>query len=231
MRARAARSVVGAAAPRRGDHDRLRGAVVLLDRHGRVPRPWRRPLHFFFEHVDARRPGGIEGLRLPSSCSSSSRSSSPSSFARELAGEQAALLTPLLLAVAPLGISLATFARMYSLFVAAVLGATLLALLAGRSGKRGDWIVAGAVIGALVYVHPRTALLRARRRHRPARGRAEPSSAPSTRHGRELQWRSWSPRRTRTRSQRSDPATTSGSRAAASARRRAARCPRKRCTR
>jgi hypothetical protein len=35
-----------------------------------------------------------------------------------------------------------------------VLGATLLALLAGRSGKRGDWIVAGAVIGALVYVHP-----------------------------------------------------------------------------
>ena len=75
-------------------------------------------------------------------------------LARELAGEEAALLTPLLLAVAPLGVSLATFARMYSLFVAAVLGATLLALLAGRSGKRGDWIVAGVVIGALVYVHP-----------------------------------------------------------------------------
>ena len=94
-------------------------------------------------------PGGIEGLRLPSVVFFLLALVLAAFFARDLAGEGAALLTPLLLAVAPLGVSLATFARMYSLFVAAVLGATLLALLAARTGKRGDWIVAGAVIGVL----------------------------------------------------------------------------------
>ena len=120
---------------------------VFLDRGGA-------PVHFFIEHVTLAAPGGIEGLRLPSVVFFLLSLVLAALLARELAGEEAALLTPLLLAVAPLGVSLATFARMYSLFVAAVLGATLLALLAGRSGKRGDWIVAGVVIGALVYVHP-----------------------------------------------------------------------------
>jgi hypothetical protein len=120
---------------------------VFLDRGGA-------PVHFFVEHVTLAVPGGIEGLRLPSVVFFLCSLVLAALFARELAGEGVALLTPVLLAVAPLGVSLATFARMYSLFVAAVLGATLLALLAGRSGKRGDWIVAGAVIGALVYVHP-----------------------------------------------------------------------------
>jgi len=120
---------------------------VFLDRGGA-------PLHFFVEHVTLAVPGGIEGLRLPSLAFFLLALVLAAFFARDLAGEEVALLTPLLLAAAPLGVSLATFARMYSLFVAAVLGATLLALLAGRSGKRGDWIVAGVVIGALVYVHP-----------------------------------------------------------------------------
>jgi hypothetical protein len=120
---------------------------VFLDRGGA-------PLHFFVEHVTLAVPGGIEGLRLPSVVFFLLSLVLAAFFARDLAGEGVGLLTPLLLAVAPLGVSLATFARMYSLFVAAVLGATLLALLAGRTGKRGDWIVAGAVIGALVYVHP-----------------------------------------------------------------------------
>jgi hypothetical protein len=120
---------------------------VFLDRGGA-------PLHFFVEHVTLAVPGGIEGLRLPSVVFFLLSLVFAALFARELAGEGVGLLTPLLLAVAPLGISLATFARMYSLFVAAVLGATLLALLAGRTGRRGDWIVVGAVIGALVYVHP-----------------------------------------------------------------------------
>jgi hypothetical protein len=120
---------------------------VFLDRGGA-------PVHFFIEHVTLAAPGGIEGLRLPSVVFFLLSLVLAALLARELAGEEAALLTPLLLAVAPLGVSLATFARMYSLFVAAVLGATLLAVLAGRSGKRGDWIVAGVVIGALVYVHP-----------------------------------------------------------------------------
>ncbi len=120
---------------------------VFLDRGGA-------PLHFFVEHVTLAVPGGIEGLRLPSVVFFLLSLVLAAFFARDLAGEAVGLLTPLLLAVAPLGVSLATFARMYSLFVAAGLGATLLALLAGRTGRRGDWIVAGAVIGALVYVHP-----------------------------------------------------------------------------
>jgi hypothetical protein len=120
---------------------------VFVDRGGA-------PLHFFVEHVTLSVPGGIEGLRLPSVVFFLLSLVLAAAFARELAGEEAGLLTPLLLAVAPLGISLATFARMYALFVAAVLGTTLLALLAARTGKRGDWIVAGAVTGALVYIHP-----------------------------------------------------------------------------
>ena len=120
---------------------------VFLDRGGA-------PLHFFIEHVTLSVPGGIEGLRLPSLVCFLLSLVLAAALARELAGNSAGFLTPLLLAVAPLGVSLATFARMYSLFVAAVLAATLLALRAARTGRRSDWILAGAVIGALVYVHP-----------------------------------------------------------------------------
>ena len=112
------------------------------------------PLHFFVEHVTLAAPGGLEGLRLPSLVFFLVSLVLAGRLARELAGEQAGLLVPLLLAVAPLGLSLATFARMYSLFVAAVLGTTLLALRAARTGKRRDWILAGAAAGSLVYVHP-----------------------------------------------------------------------------
>jgi hypothetical protein len=112
------------------------------------------PVHFFVEHVTLAVPGGIEGLRLPSLVFFLLSLVLAAFLARELAGEAAGLLTPLLLAVAPLGLSLATFARMYSLFVAAVLGTTLLALRAARTEERRDWIVAGAAAGALVYIHP-----------------------------------------------------------------------------
>ena len=112
------------------------------------------PLHFFVEHVTLAVPGGIEGLRLPSLAFFLVSLVLAALLARDLAGEEAGLLAPLLLAVAPLGVSLATFARMYSLFVAAVLGTTLLALRAARTAERRDWILAGAAVGALVYVHP-----------------------------------------------------------------------------
>lgn len=112
------------------------------------------PLHFFVEHVTLAAPGGIEGLRLPSLVCFLLSLVLAALLARELAGQQAGLLTPLLLAAAPLGVSLATFARMYSLLVAATLAATLLALRAARTGERRDWILAGAAAGALVYVHP-----------------------------------------------------------------------------
>jgi hypothetical protein len=112
------------------------------------------PLHFFVEHLTLAAPGGIEGLRLPSLVFFLLSLVLAARLARELAGAQAGLLSPILLAVAPLGLSLATFARMYSLFVAAVLGVTLLALRAARTGERRNWILTGAAAGVLVYVHP-----------------------------------------------------------------------------
>lgn len=120
---------------------------VFVDRGGA-------PLHFFIEHVTLRSPGGIEGLRLPSLLFFLISLLLAARLAHELAGGAVALATPILLAAAPLGLSLATFARMYSLFVAAVLATTLLAVHAGRTAARRDWIFAGAAAGALVYVHP-----------------------------------------------------------------------------
>jgi hypothetical protein len=120
---------------------------VFVDRGGA-------PLHFFVEHLTLSAPGGIEGLRLPSVACFLLALVLAGMLARRLADDATATLVMLLLAVAPLGLSLATFARMYSLFVAATLTATLLAVRAGRSGSRRDWLLAGATVGALVYVHP-----------------------------------------------------------------------------
>lgn len=120
---------------------------VFFDRGGA-------PLHFFLEHATLSLPGGIEGLRLPSVAFFLVAVALAAVLARELLGASVALLALPLLAVAPLGLSLSSFARMYTLFVAAVLAATLLALRAGRSGERRDWILAGSAAGALVYVHP-----------------------------------------------------------------------------
>ncbi len=55
--ARAAGALVGAAAPRRGDHDRLRQAVVRVDRHRRVPRSRRRTAALLRRARDALRAG------------------------------------------------------------------------------------------------------------------------------------------------------------------------------
>jgi len=120
---------------------------VFVDRGGA-------PLHFFIEHLTLQFPGGIEGLRLPSLLFFCVSLFLAGRLAQELAGDTVGLMVPLLLAVAPLGVALATFARMYSLFVAAVLATTLLALRAGRTAARRDWVLAGAAAGALVYVHP-----------------------------------------------------------------------------
>ena len=108
---------------------------VFLDRR-------RRAAALLHRARDARGLRRDRGLRLPSVGVLPLSLVLAALLARELAGEEAALLTPVLLAVAPLGVSLATFARMYSLFVAAVLGATLLAALSpagAESEATGSW--------------------------------------------------------------------------------------------
>ena len=120
---------------------------VFVDRGGA-------PAQFFVEHATLSWPGGIEGLRGPSLVFFLLALPVAGAVARHLLGESAGLLLPLLLAPAPLAVELATFARMYALFLLAVLCATWLGMRAAERGRTSDWAVAGAAAGALVYVHP-----------------------------------------------------------------------------
>ncbi|MEX0817644.1 MAG: glycosyltransferase family 39 protein [Gaiellales bacterium] len=112
------------------------------------------PLHFFVEHALLEWPGGLEGIRLPSLVFFLLALPAAALVGRELVGEWEAALGTLLLALAPLAVSLATFGRMYTLFLAAVLWATWGVLLAARTGGWVPWALAGAAAGLLVYVHP-----------------------------------------------------------------------------
>jgi len=112
------------------------------------------PIFFFVEHASLTWPGGIEGLRLPSVLFFVLALPAADLVARELCGPVEGILVALCLALAPLAVSLATFGRMYSLFLATSLFATWLCLRAGRKPSRARWIFAGTVSGALVYVHP-----------------------------------------------------------------------------
>ncbi len=112
------------------------------------------PFHFLLEHLSLQWPGGLAGLRLPSVLFFLAAVVLSAPVARELIGGQAALLLPPLLALAPLGVRLSTFARMYTLFLAGVLLSVWLLLRAARGLERMDWIIAGVVTGGLVYVHP-----------------------------------------------------------------------------
>lgn len=120
---------------------------VFVDRGGA-------PAQFFVEHATLAWPGGVEGLRGPSLVFFLLALPVAAAVARALLGETAGLLLPLLLAAAPLAVELATFARMYALFLLAVLCATWLGIRAARRGREADWAAAGAAAAALVYVHP-----------------------------------------------------------------------------
>ncbi len=111
------------------------------------------PVHFFLEHLFLGWPGGIEGLRLPSLIAFAAALPGAGLLARELAGPRESLLTPALLALAPLAVALATFGRMYSLLLAAFLWFTVAGVRAARSGGWKLYAAAGG-LGALVYVHP-----------------------------------------------------------------------------
>ncbi|HLB03958.1 MAG TPA: glycosyltransferase family 39 protein, partial [Gaiellaceae bacterium] len=118
---------------------------VFVDRGGA-------PLQFLVEHVTLQWPGGLAGLRLPSFVFFLLALGFSWPVAWLLVGERAALALPLLLASAPLAVELATFGRMYALFLWLVLAAAWLALRAGRSNTSRAWIAAGALAGGLVYV-------------------------------------------------------------------------------
>lgn len=126
-------------------HDIVRD--IFLERGGA-------PLHFFVERVTLAWPGGLVGLRLPSVVFFLLALPAAGIVAERLLGRPAAVLVPLALALAPLALRLSTFGRMYSLYLAATLWATVVALWAARRGDTFGWATAGAGAGLLVYVHP-----------------------------------------------------------------------------
>jgi len=120
---------------------------VFIDRGGA-------PAQFFVEHATLAWPGGIAGLRVPSLLFFILSLPMAAAVARRMLDEGAALALPFLLALAPLAVGLATFARMYALFLLAVLCATWLGQRAAERGDPFSWRTAGAAAGLLVYVHP-----------------------------------------------------------------------------
>jgi hypothetical protein len=120
---------------------------VFVDRGGSL-------LYFFVEHATLSWPGGVEGLRLPNVVSFGLAIGAVWLLCRRLFGPVEGALLAFALASAPLAVSLASFARMYSPFLLLVLVAMLLSERAARVGGKGSWIAAGAATGLLVHVHP-----------------------------------------------------------------------------
>jgi hypothetical protein len=120
---------------------------VFIDRGGA-------PAQFVIERVTLAWPGGLAGLRGPSLLFFLLALPCAGLLARELAGRVEAIAVPLLLALAPLAVGLATFARMYALFLLLVIVAALVAIRAGSTRSRAWWIAAGALGAGLAYVHP-----------------------------------------------------------------------------
>jgi len=120
---------------------------VFVDRGGA-------PAQFVIERITLAWPGGLAGLRGPSLLFFLLALPCAGLLARELAGRVEAVAVPLLLALAPLAVGLATFARMYALFLLLVIVAALVAIRAGILRSRAWWIAAGALGAGLAYVHP-----------------------------------------------------------------------------
>ena len=112
------------------------------------------PAQFLVERATLAWPGGLVGLRGPSLVFFLLALPLTGLLARRLVGLTEAIAVPFLLALAPLAVGLATFARMYALFLALVIVAALAAIRAGRDRSQAWWVAAGVLGALLVYVHP-----------------------------------------------------------------------------
>src|SRR5471032_606198 len=112
------------------------------------------PFHFWLMHFTLNWPGGLVGLRVPSMIFFAASLPAVALIGLELAGATAAAAAVLLMATAPLAISYSTFGRPHTLLLFWIEWGTLFALRAARLGGRRRWIVAGAVLGSSVFIHP-----------------------------------------------------------------------------
>ena len=112
------------------------------------------PAHFLLTHATLEWPGGLLGLRLPSLLALVAALPAAAILGVELVGRTEAAIAVVALGAAPLAVAYATFGRPHTLFLAAVLWATVAALRAARLGGARRWILAGVLLGVLPYVHP-----------------------------------------------------------------------------
>jgi Dolichyl-phosphate-mannose-protein mannosyltransferase len=112
------------------------------------------PFHFWLIHFMLEWPKGLIGLRLPSLVLFIASLPAVALIGLELAGVIAAAAAVLLTATAPLAISYSTFGRPHALLLFWIEWGTLFGFRAARLGGRRRWIVAGAVLGSSVFVHP-----------------------------------------------------------------------------
>jgi hypothetical protein len=112
------------------------------------------PFHFWLMHFTLEWPKGLIGLRVPSMIFFAASLPAVALIGLELAGGLAAAAAVLLMATAPLAISYSTFGRPHTLLLFWIEWGTLFALRAARLGGRRRWIVAGAVLGSSVFIHP-----------------------------------------------------------------------------
>ena len=73
---------------------------------------------------------------------------------RRLLGEEQSAAVVLLTAVSPIPVLYATFGRPHTLLFVWLMWSTVIALKAADEGSRRLWIVAGALLGLSVFVHP-----------------------------------------------------------------------------
>ena len=112
------------------------------------------PFHFWLEHFTLQWPGGLVGLRGPSLLFFVASLPAVALVALELAGAATAAVAVLLTAAAPLAISSATFGRPHAMLLMWLEWGTWLGLRAVRTRRARDWVLAGAVLGSSVFIHP-----------------------------------------------------------------------------
>ena len=112
------------------------------------------PVHFWLEHFTLQWPGGLGGLRGPSLLFFALTLPAIALIARELAGSFAAVGGGAADGGRPARDLLLDLRAPARAAPALLEWGTVLGLRAARSGRHRDWIAAGAVLGASVFVHP-----------------------------------------------------------------------------
>ena len=113
------------------------------------------PLHFWLEHFLVGWWPGLPALRVPSLVFLCLALPAVALIVRRLLNDDgAAAAVVLLTAASPIPVLYATFGRPHTMLFAWLMWSTVVALKAAVDGSRRLWIVAGALLGLSVFIHP-----------------------------------------------------------------------------